>query len=110
MTFVIIVSACARHSSPRGAHALYRSFSISWLIGIVTNDHHETPCVTIQPSSAAPTPFRAAASRLAGSPTAALALDLAAKQTGRIVASRLSPAAGSFDPPTAAALSTRPQP
>ncbi len=62
--------------------------------------------MTIQPSSATFTPFRAAASRLAGSPTAALALDLAAKHAGRTEASRLSPAAGSFDPPTAAALST----
>ncbi|WP_375271253.1 hypothetical protein [Sphingomonas sp.] len=66
--------------------------------------------MTIQPSSAASQPFRAAASRLADSPTAALALDLAAMDAERAEASRLAPAAGSFDPPTAAALFARRQP
>jgi len=51
---------------------------------------------------ATPTLFRTAATRTATSPTAALALALDA--AGSEV-TRLSPATGSFDPPTAAALS-----
>ena len=61
------------------------------------------PCVTNEPSLCpTPTLFRAAATRLSTSPTAALALALDASG-GEVT--RLSPATGSFDPPTAAALS-----
>ncbi|MBW6524481.1 hypothetical protein KZ810_13320 [Sphingomonas sp. RHCKR47] len=63
--------------------------------------------MTTQPYSAATTPFRAAASRTARSPTAARAHAIDAT---RVEATRLSPLTGSFDLPTAAAVSSWRQP
>jgi len=64
--------------------------------------------VTIQPSSDRFSPvFRAAATRTAATPTAALAQAIDAGSgagAGVMGSSRLSPRGGSFDPPTAAAV------